>query len=336
MKVLFVGDRWMGSNARSLADGFSSRGHQTAHVDTTGVSRPARWSSDWFAARLRGERSRRSQREVIDQIRRFRSRVKFDMAICFKTIHIDQSELLSALEGIPVRFHYSADDVSNPYNLTPDYLEYEKAWDFIITTKRFNVDELRERGVREAHFIWSAYDPRWHYRAPRVDPHLYAAGFIGNRRLDREDLIARLSQSYKRRLRIEGPGWDRLPALERTGAVVGKGVYGQDFSSCVASIRANLLLLNSDNRDTHTCRSFELPAAGGLVVGIRTDEHMELFEDGRDALLFESEAELFDVLQRVDADEDYANAIAGRGYRAIVEGGNTYGDRADEIAAMVS
>jgi spore maturation protein CgeB len=104
----------------------------------------------------------------------------------------------------------------------------------------------------------------------------------------------------------------------------------------VASVTANLVLLNSDNRDTHTCRTFEVPAAGGLFVGERTDEHAALLDDGVECLLFSDADELHEHLRWCDERPDLACKVAELGHRRIVRGGHRYVDRAGQIIAMLT
>jgi nucleoside-diphosphate-sugar epimerase len=57
MKILYVGDDWVGSNARSLADGFRQAGHDVVVVDTGRVSLPRRLSPPWVYAKARQRRA---------------------------------------------------------------------------------------------------------------------------------------------------------------------------------------------------------------------------------------------------------------------------------------
>jgi spore maturation protein CgeB len=104
----------------------------------------------------------------------------------------------------------------------------------------------------------------------------------------------------------------------------------------VASVTANLVLLNSANRDTHTCRTFEVPAAGGLFVGERTEEHETLLDDGTECLLFSDTEELNDRLRWCDERPDLARKVAESGHRRIVRGRHRYVDRAIEIVAAIT
>ena len=113
-------------------------------------------------------------------------------------------------------------------------------------------------------------------------------------------------------------------------------MYGEQVSVAVASVTANLVLLNSDNRDTHTCRTFEVPAAGGLFVGERTGEHEALLDEGLECLPFSDDDELHEHLRCCDERPDLARKVAELGHRRIVRGGHRYVDRAKEIIATIT
>ena len=334
MRVLFVGNDWIGSNARSMADGFREAGHDVVVVDSTPVTLPTRLSPAWLYAKIAEQRAPWDVDAVHRRIERAAAALRPDLLFAFNAAHLDQPRLLSTSSGL--RVHYSPDDVSNPGNTSPAYLEHERAWDMIVTTKRHNVPELLGRGVRAVKFVLSAYDPAWHRPAARREARQYLVGFVGTCRPDRRASTTALARRYGAQMLVRGPGWWRVPELYRTGATVGGPVYGEHFSAVVAQVTANLVLLNSDNRDTHTCRTFEVPAAGGLFVGERTTEHAELLEDGVECFLFSDAAERDEILRRCEQDPAAARRIATLGHRRVTSGGHTYADRAREIVAALS
>jgi hypothetical protein len=129
---------------------------------------------------------------------------------------------------------------------------------------------------------------------------------------------------------ISGSGWLAERELRRRAVVTGP-VYGLDFSRAVWSARLHLGLLNSANRDLHSCRTFEVPASGGLLLAERTTEHAALFDDGESAVLFGSVEELEAGISTLLARPDLARSIEANGHRAIVDGRNSYDDRAREL-----
>jgi hypothetical protein len=217
---------------------------------------------------------------VVDKLRRASSEQRFDALIAFKAIHLPQQEILAL--PVPIKVHYSPDDVSNPAKTTDDYLRYEPGWDMIVTTKQHNVPEIADRGGRPL-FVWSAYDDAWHRPWPQRFARQFQVGLIGAWRADRNELLRDLVDVYRRSFRLGGPGWS---GRVWSKATLTGPVYGEDFLIAIADTSCNLVLLNSDNRDQQTCRSFEVPASDGLFVGERTPEHEELLEDGKECLLF--------------------------------------------------
>lgn len=321
MKVLFLGEGWTGSNARSMANAFSAAGYETRHIDTTHVGRPSRLSPGWIRLKLTGMNANQAIHAQIDQaVRDWRP----DILFCFKTIYLDQARLTEL--PVTVKIHYSPDDASNPANVSEDYLRHESAWDHVVTTKTHNVTELEARGVRSAIFVPSAYDPAWHHPIAVADPDRFSVGFIGSRRPDREQLLARLGEMYAGDLLVAGQ-MSQSPSIRKSGANLGPSAFGEPFSQLVGRIRSNLILLNSDNRDMHTCRSYEIPAAGGFFVGQRTDEHSDLLVEESECLLFGTEDELVDHLNWADTHKTQVDSMRKRGYRAILSGNNTYVDR---------
>lgn len=329
MRILFLGDDWIGSNARSMADGFREAGHDVLVIDTTSLALPTRLSPPWVYSKLGKGRAPWVLEALHREIDSAAASFVPDMVFAFRTVHLDQDRLLAIPAALHV--HYSPDDVSNPYNTTPDYLRREADWDLVVTTKRHNVPELEARGAKSTLFVLSAYDPAWHRPCARRTPTEYLVGFIGACRPDRRDAMVQLARTHGSAMTLRGPGWRRVPALRSTGAHVGGGVFGEEFSVAVSSVLANLVLLNSDNRDTHTCRTFEVPAAGGLFVGERTDEHASLLGDGTECRLFSGPDELDDILAWCSSEPEKARQMAARGRQRIVGSGHAYVDRAREV-----
>lgn len=336
-RILFVGDMWYGSNARSLRDGFLQLGHDVVTVDTSLLTKPTKLSPPWIYKTLNNqERLPSISKKIEQQIRQAASSHLPDILVVFKGIFISQAFLI----GLPIRIkiHYSPDDVSNPENLSEDYLVNEMHWDAIVTTKSFNVPELIARGASKVIHVWSAYDPALHFKWSEPKAKSFKIGFVGNRRVDRRELILRIAQEYRHDFYLAGPGWwkDSVPLAFSNSVVPRFGKYGERFSESVSKVQVNLVLLNSGNRDLHTCRTFEVPAAGGLVLAKRTHEHEELFKDMQSAVFFGSTEELIEKTQFLISNPSHAQQIRERGYKEITNGGHTYKDRAAEIMRELS
>ncbi|WP_413404230.1 MULTISPECIES: glycosyltransferase [unclassified Synechococcus] len=93
-------------------------------------------------------------------------------------------------------------------------------------------------------------------------------------------------------LTLVGNKWSRSslwPKLKRI--YEGSALTGNDYSIALRNAAISLGFLSHGNRDLVTRRSFETPACGGLLCAERTSEHQLLYEDGREAVFWDSEDE---------------------------------------------
>jgi spore maturation protein CgeB len=327
-RVLFIGNDWYGSNATSLRNAIVRRGHECLTLDATGVHR-----GRMIRRRLGLTPSAPSavtawNRRIIAALEAWRP----DVVLVFSGMAVESKTLAHTSA---VRVHYHPDDTANPENISPIYATAEKIYDLHVTTKSFNVDELRQRGASNVLYVPCAYDRDWHLPIQSNTKGKYQLGFIGTRRPDRHKLICQLASEWQKKFLLCGRGWRRYPRI-RASATVQGAQYGVSLSEAVAAAPLQLGLLNSANRDQHTCRSYEIPAAGGVLVAERTQEHMLMLEEGTEALYFSSEAELLEHVSRLTSDPIKMRHMRAAASRRIRGGTNTYEDRWDVIHEAIA
>src|SRR5207248_4949828 len=98
--------------------------------------------------------------------------------------------------------------------------------------------------------------------------------------------------------------------------------------------KMRLGFLRTANRKRHTMRTFEIPACGALLCAPRTDEHEELFVDGRDALFFDDRDELRFQVERSLNQDDIRRRTSESGRRVVADGYHTYSDRVLEMVRL--
>jgi spore maturation protein CgeB len=94
----------------------------------------------------------------------------------------------------------------------------------------------------------------------------------------------------------------------------GEEVYADDYARALTGARIGLGLLRKVCPDQHTTRTFEIPACGSMLLADRTDEHHELFEEGKEAEFFASTEELVDKARFYSSDESARLRVAGAGF----------------------
>jgi spore maturation protein CgeB len=214
----------------------------------------------------------------------------------------------------------------NPRNQSAFYRACIPFYDLHVTTKSFNVRELLDAGARRAVMVDNGYAEGVHrpvqISAKERERFGGPLGCIAFWEADRERSLTFLA---KRGLsvRVWGP-WPRRryhPNLR----VEGVAAWAEDYPRAIAAFDINVAFLRKVNRDQQTTRSVEIPACGAFMLAERSEEHLRLFEEGKEAEFFGSDEELLEksrfYLERPDARERIA--AAGRA-RCVASG---YGNR---------
>lgn len=118
-------------------------------------------------------------------------------------------------------------------------------------------------------------------------------------------------------------------------------LYDQDYVDATHEARACINLLRPQNKieDSHNMRTFEVPGYGGLLLGERTKEQLEYFEDKKEALFFSSDEELKTILQLIKKNAEAISAIKKNARLRAIDSNYDYYHRSkkmlDAICAII-
>ncbi|HEY8154705.1 MAG TPA: glycosyltransferase [Myxococcota bacterium] len=218
---------------------------------------------------------------------------------------------------------YSPDDMMSRHNTSVAYRACIPLYDLHVTTKSYNVEELRALGAREVFFVDKGYDPGVHrpIELTAADRERFACdvGFVGYFEEDRSRLMLRLAEAGIP-VAVHGPRWSGLAHAHPNLMIRGGYLDGDDYARAICATRINLGFLRKSSRDLQTARSVEIPACAGFMLAERTDEHLRLFEEGVEAEYFASFDELLEKCRYYLAHETERAAIAAAGRRRCLEG----------------
>lgn len=211
--------------------------------------------------------------------------------------------------------NYSPDDMFNPANSTDHFLRSIPLYDLMVTTKSYNVAELREAGARDVFFVGNAYEPSIHRPVELSDEEQARWGcevcFVGSCEPDRQRSIEKLAASGIS-VGLFGP-WEHV-AENYPNVRCHTGFFADEaYAKALCAGKIGLGFLRKANRDLQTTRSIELPACGVFMLAERTDEHLALFEEGREAEFFASDEELVEKCRYYLNHENERAAIARDG-----------------------
>ena len=241
-------------------------------------------------------------------------------------------DVLAAARRRGVRWlvHYSPDNYALQGNASRHLWRGLRAYDVVVTTKRPNVDLLRAAGARRVLLSGNAFDPALHRPVTPTAAEQTALGadvsFIGRWEPLRELTLSAIA-ALPVRLRVRGPGWERVRNRALRAACEPGPIYGEAYVQAIATAKVNLGLLSRDAGDTITQRSVEIPACGAFLLAERTADHRAHFVEGEEAAYFDGTVELARSIVRWVRDDDARARIAAAGRARCLASGYAYDDR---------
>jgi len=229
--------------------------------------------------------------------------------------------------------NFATDDPFNRQNSSSDILSGIPLYDLYVTPRRAVIEDLKRAGAQRVAFVRFGYDPLLHHPERPMSAEETARWtsdviFAGGGDPDRYPYFRALVERGGINLHLYGGYWDKDQVLQPYWRGYARG---RDYRLALGCSRIAICLVRQANRDGHVMRSFEIAACGAFLLAERTRDHLELFEEDREAAFFSSLEEMVDKVEFYLKYETNRRAIAEAGYRRVCLSGNTYRDRVFEI-----
>jgi hypothetical protein len=224
--------------------------------------------------------------------------------------------------------NYSIDDPLGPRDGARNraYRQSISDYDLCVVMREKNVDEAKALGAKKVVRVFMTSDEITH--APRdlteADYKKWSSEvlFVGSWMPERGSfLLALINKDVP--LTIRGSHWHKSPEWSELKAYwKGDSINGDDYVKAIQCAKVCLGLLSKGNRDLHTSRSSEIPSCGGLLCAERTNEHLEMYEEAKEALFWKDAEECAAVCKSVLADETRRQSIAKAGHQRLKQNGH--------------
>lgn len=337
LRILFVGENWLGSNARSCSEGLRRLGCQVFDID-----------QEVFIPRLRRFALRAARRiatpllvkELNNQVLEEATRFRPDLLIAFKGTYLQRGTLQSLrAQGMALYNYFPDTSAFTDGKWLPESLP---EYDCIFYTKPFWYGDVSQKiPLRAGHFLPHGYDPTLH-RPVELDARDYEdygcdVSFIATHTAYKEKLITRLLELRPDiDLKIWGEYWKQrctAPAVLRR--LQGVSIRGDRYVRGLQAAHIYLGIMNgprpgASSGDLTTTRTFEIPACGSFMLHERNRELLDLYREGEEVACFESPEELAEKIDYYLAHPAERESIARAGHERCVPA-YSYDNRVKEI-----
>jgi spore maturation protein CgeB len=215
--------------------------------------------------------------------------------------------------------------VSRDKNKWRLYLKAIPYYDLLIVMRNSNIAEAYQYGAKNVLRVFMSADEIIH--APKQLTNAERSRwysevlFIGTWFPERGALMARLVE-LGLPLTIYGSRWQKATEWKLIKSYwKGRGLEGNDYAKSIQCAKISLGLLSKGNEDLHTRRSMEIPAIGSLLCAERTLEHLQLYNEGEEAIFWASPEECASQCFRMLRDNESRERIARSGRERCLRNG---------------
>jgi spore maturation protein CgeB len=299
LRILFSGDNWYGSNARSCADGLRRLGCDVLDIDSHTFIPQVR---DFTSRVVRRLLSFRLVNELNNFILTTAEQYRPDIFFAFKGNYIHASTLMRlSSSGIALYNYYPDTSAFTHGKWLPQSLP---AYDCVFYTKPFwYSDVMKHIRLKAGLFLPHGYDVGLHrpveLSARDTVDYGCDVSFIATHTRYKEKLLEDLiCLRPGLNLCIWGGGWTKRcesRALRR--CIKGFPLLGERYVRAIQAARINLAIMSgpvsgASSGDLTTSRTYTIPASGGFMLHERNPEVLGLYKEGEEMACFDSAREL--------------------------------------------
>jgi hypothetical protein len=196
-------------------------------------------------------------------------------------------------------------------------------YDLVAVVRKESEQECKALGAKRVMLVYRSYDEVEHKPFDSISgiPSSFRSevAFIGTwmRHEKRDEFLWELI-SNGIPVSIWGSRWENSPLYSKLKSHLrGGSLSGRDYVAAIQGSKICIGLLSKGNRDLHTQRSLEVPYAGGLFCAERTTEHQEMYQEGKEAVLWSDATECVEVCKQLLADDILREKIRLAGIERI-------------------
>ena len=282
---------------------------------------------------LRPAISARINRGLIDSVKNN----KYDLVLVNNGWHLTAETIGIVKKNAGHVVLWSTDELYNKvfssFIHPESYLEY----DCVFSQRKHLFDLYRGKGLKKLEYLPLFYYPEHHpVVATEEEKKEWGSdiAFMGTWSKEREKMISALSGLN---VRIWGGYWHKSSReFRKKFTITSKIAWLEDMARVVNSTKIIIDALTKEQHDQVNMKNLQIPACGGFLITTKTDKIIELFQEDKEVVCYETYGELRRKCEYYLAHEDERREIALRAHKKVVDGHNSILDVAKTILDVVN
>lgn len=322
LRILYLGSTSPGSTSGHRAFALKRLGYQVVTLDPFQSLPPRRKWRAWLDYRT-------GYKFCQKQLRAALSRQLELLNFMPNVVWIDSGELFGASILLWLRGLYACpfvlycvDDPAGPrdWNRFSSLRDALSIYDLCVCCRDFNRLESLALGAPNVLHVWRSFDEIIHRVDQLVAQPDSKLSFIGaNIPSERRDRFLSQLLVAEVPLSIYGSRWSKSRYWPILHPVCHQGAVDAGYTALLSQSALCLGLLSHGNRDLHTQRSLEAPAASTVLLAERTSEHQLLYEEGVEALFWQTAAECAYISKHMLRHQSQLAAVRNAGHQRVIE-----------------
>ncbi len=217
------------------------------------------------------------------------------------------------------------------------YLNCISIADLTLVYRKSNIMDAKRFGAQNISLFPPYYISYIHHHAAaeEVNGNIDVL-FIGHYEKDNRVAVLDYLVQNGISVKVYGTGWEKVAKkYPWLAAQEIRRVWGKEYSKLISSAKIALVFLSFLNRDVWTRRCFEIPACGTMMMAPRTYELENLFENGKEAVYFDTKEDLLDKVQYYLKNTSIRERIAKAGRSRCISDGHSEIDRTRELIELI-
>ena len=195
-----------------------------------------------------------------------------------------------------------------------------KFYDYVFTTKSYNVDELKSFNAKKIIFHYQCCnDYIFNFKKQVKSSKKIGVSFIGFPEKERFEALKFLAQNGVKVNIYGSVKWKSSNYnFNHPNFIINpRKLEFDEYVDLLSKSKISIFFLRKKNRDLHTTRSVEIPSVGTFMIAERTVEHSTLFKEDVEAVFFNNNIELLNKVNYYLNNDDEREQIAKNGKKRV-------------------